>query len=131
MFFIELIIAILNLRIPLKALVYNSFMKYPDEWTQKEFLEHKRDLEKEGVEVVLIDTILSPITKAESEVYNPYELKKHPDGSLFVFYCDSGKATKNRLQEYREKFPTMHCISLKGGRGYWRVNMQLLETDES
>ena len=47
--------------------------------------------------------------------------------SVFVFYCDSGKATSNRLEEYRDKFPTMHCISLKGGRGYWRKNMQLLE----
>ncbi len=102
-------------------------MNYPDEWTQKEFLENKKKLEKEGVKVVLIDTILSPIEKAESVVYNPYELKKYPDGSVFVFYCDSGKATLNRLNEYREKFPNMHCISLKGGRGYWRKNMQLLE----
>lgn len=101
-------------------------MNYPDEWTQKEFLEHKRDLQKEGVRVVLVDTILSPIEKAETILYNPYEMKNYPDGTVFVFYCDSGNATKARLQEYREKFPTMHCISLKGGRGYWRVNMQLL-----
>ena len=106
-------------------------MKYPDEWTQKEFLEHKRDLEKEGVKVVLVDTILSPIEKADTVVYNPYELKNYPDGSVFVFYCDTGKATKNRLEEYREKFPTMHCISLRGGRGYWRTNMQLLEPSDN
>jgi len=102
-------------------------MKYAKEWTQKEFLEHKRDLEKEGIEILLIDTILSPIEKANTIVYNPYELKNHPDGSVFVFYCDSGKATFDRLKEYQEKFPTMHCVSLKGGRGYWRKNMQLLD----
>ena len=102
-------------------------MNYPNEWTQKEFLENKLKLEKEGVEVILIDTILSPMTKADTVVYNPYELSKYPDGSVFVFCCDSGKATSNRLEEYRDKFPTMHCISLKGGRGYWRKNMQLLE----
>ena len=102
-------------------------MNYPDEWTQQEFLENKLKLEKEGVAVVLVDTILSPIEKADTTVYNPYELSKYPDGSVFVFYCDSGKATSNRLEEYKEKFPTMHCISLKGGRGYWRKNMQLLE----
>ncbi len=106
-------------------------MTYPKEWTQKEFLENKQKLEKEGVEVLLIDTILSPIEKAETTVYNPYELKNYPDGSLFVFYCDTGKATMDRLQEYQEKFPTMHCISLKGGRGYWRKNMQLLETPDA
>jgi len=102
-------------------------MKYPDEWTQKEFLEHKHKLEKEGIKVVLVDTILSPIEKVQTEVYNPYELQKYPDGSIFVFYCDSGKMTKSRLKEYKEKFPSMHCISLKGGRSYWRVNMQFLE----
>ena len=106
-------------------------MTYPKEWTQKEFLENKQKLEKEGVVVLLIDTILSPIEKAETTVYNPYELKNYPDGSLFVFYCDTGKATMDRLQEYQEKFPTMHCISLKGGRGYWRKNMQLLETPDA
>lgn len=103
-------------------------MTYADEWTQKEFLTNKQILEKEGVKVVLIDTILSPIEKADSVVYNPHELKSYPDGSVFVFYCDTGKATMDRLGEYKERFPTMHCISLKGGRGYWRKNMQILET---
>ena len=106
-------------------------MTYPDEWTQKEFLENRQKLEKEGIEVVLIDTILSPIEKAKTVVYNPYELKNYPDGSVFVFYCDTGKATLDRLEEYKEKFPNMHCISLKGGRGYWRKNMQLLETPDA
>ena len=100
-------------------------MNYPNEWTQKEYLEHKRQLESEGIAVVLIDTILSPIEKANTTVYNPYELKKYPDGSLFVFYCDSGKATLERLPEYKAKFPTMHCISLRGGRSYWRKNMMI------
>ncbi len=106
-------------------------MTYPNEWTQKEFLENKFRLNKEGVEVVLIDTILSPIEKADTITYNPPMLKNYADGTVFVFYCDSGKATLNRLKEYKEKFPTMHCISLKGGRGYWRKNMQLLEDTPS
>ena len=98
-------------------------MNYPNEWTQKEFLQNKARLEKEGVKVVLIDTILSPIEKADTIVYNPYELGKYPDGSVFVFYCDTGKASLDRLEEYKKKFPTMHCVSLRGGRGYWRKNM--------
>lgn len=102
-------------------------MKYPDEWTQKEFLQNKKRLEAEGVKVVLIDTILSPIDGADTIVYNPYELKNEPEGSIFVFYCDSGKATLNRLGEYKKKFPKQHCISLKGGRGYWRINMSVLD----
>jgi hypothetical protein len=105
-------------------------MNYPNEWTQKEFLENKRRLEKEGVDVILVDTILSPIEKATTITYNPYELKKYRDGSIFVFYCDTGKATLDRLKEYKEKFPKHHCISLRGGRGYWRRNMQLLEPNE-
>ena len=98
---------------------------YADEWTQKEFLIQKRDLEKEGIKVILVDTILSPIQRIESVVYNPYELKNEPEGSVFVFYCDSGKDTYNRLDEYREKFPKHHCISLRGGRGYWRKHLDI------
>ncbi|WP_297482736.1 hypothetical protein [Sulfurimonas sp.] len=105
-------------------------MNYPNEWTQKEFLKNKKKLQKEGVDVVLVDTILSPIEKAETITYNPYEMKKYPDGTVFVFYCDTGKATLNRLKEYREKFPQHHCVSLKGGRGYWRKNMMLLDEND-
>ena len=104
-------------------------MNYPNEWTQKEYLQNKIKLEKQGIKVLLIDTILSPIEKAKTIVYNPYELKNEPEGSVFVFYCDSGKATLNRLKEYKEKFPNNPCISLKGGRGYWRKNMMVLEDD--
>ena len=105
-------------------------MGFADEWTQKEFLENKIKLSKEGIEVVLVDTILSPIDKSDSIVYNPYELNKYPKGSVFVFYCDSGKATLDRLNEYKEKFPDYHCISLKGGRGYWRKNMMILDDND-
>jgi len=106
-------------------------MNYTDEWTQKEFLENKQQLEKEGVEVVLVDTILSPIEKAQTVTYNPFELQKYPEGSVFVFYCDTGKATLDRLKEYKEKFPKHKCVSLKGGRGYWRKNMMLLEKPDN
>ena len=102
-------------------------MNYPKEWTQKEFLQNRKKLQKEGVEVVLIDTILSPIEKAQTILYNPFEMKKYPDGTIFVFYCDTGKATLDRLQEYQKRFPNHICISLKGGRGYWRKNMMLLD----
>jgi hypothetical protein len=106
-------------------------MNYPKEWTQKEFLENKQKLEKEGIDVVLVDTILSPIDKAQTVTYNPHELKKYPKGSVFVFYCDTGKATLDRLNEYKEKFPEYNCISLKGGRGYWRKNMMVIENDDN
>jgi hypothetical protein len=102
-------------------------MKFPSEWTQKEFLQNKKRLEAEGVKVLLIDTILSPIENADTVVYNPYELNKEPHGSVFVFYCDSGKSTLNRLEEYKKRFPLHHCISLKGGRGYWRINMSVFD----
>lgn len=105
-------------------------MEFKDEWTQEEFLKNKKALAKEGVDVILIDTILSPIEKANTLTYNPYEMKKYPKGSVFVFYCDTGKATKERLSEYKAKFPEYNCVSLKGGRGYWRVNMQLMDQDD-
>ena len=101
-------------------------MPYPDEWTQKEYLQNKERLKKDGVEVLLVDTILAKIEKADTITYNPHELKKHPQGSVFVFYCDTGKATLDRLKEYKKRFPNHVCVSLKGGRGYWRKNMSLI-----
>ncbi len=102
---------------------------FPDEWTQEEFLRNKKRLEKEGVKVLLIDTILNPIDHADTIVYNPVLLKDEPEGSVFVFYCDTGKATMDRLKEYKAKFPKQHCLSLKGGRGYWRKHFQILDED--
>ncbi len=99
--------------------------EFPDEWTQEQFLREKNRLADEGVKVLLIDTILTPIEKADTVVYNPYELQQETEGSVFVFYCDTGKGTLERLKEYRAKFPKHHCISLRGGRGYWRKNMQI------
>ncbi len=94
-----------------------------DEWTQRDYLSNKRDLESRGVSVLLVDTILNPIDGAESILYNPPLLREMPSGTVFVFYCDSGKGTYSRLKEFRSKFPNHVCISLRGGRGYWRQNL--------
>ncbi|MDD5717367.1 MAG: hypothetical protein PHW64_06140 [Sulfuricurvum sp.] len=96
-----------------------------DEWTQEEYLRNKQALESQGVKVLLIDTILNPIEGTETVVYAPPLLKNEPAGSVFVFYCDTGKSTKERLKEFRTKFPNHVCISLRGGRGYWRKNLRV------
>jgi hypothetical protein len=96
-----------------------------DEWTQQEFLTNKQELSKQGVKVLLVDTILNPIEGTQAVVYSPPLLKNEPKGSVFVFYCDTGKGSKERLGEFRKKFPDHVCISLRGGRGYWRKNYQV------
>lgn len=101
-----------------------------DEWTQQELYKYSKELEDINVKVVLIDTILKPLQNIETITYNPYEMNEYPEGTVFVFYCDSGKTTKERLRFYRHKFPNYKCISLRGGRGYWRPNFQLLEEIE-
>jgi hypothetical protein len=101
-----------------------------DEWTQKEFLQNKRELERKGIKVILIDTILKPIDYTETMIYNPYEMELLPSDTVFVFYCDTGKTTKERLEYYKKKFPKHKCISLRGGRGYFRPNYQLLDENE-
>ncbi len=98
-----------------------------DEWTQQELFKYTNELDKEGIKVVLIDTILKPLEKIETITYNPYEMAEYPKGTVFVFYCDTGKTTKERLDFYKKKFPEYKCVSLRGGRGYWRPNYQLLE----
>ncbi|MBN2870077.1 MAG: hypothetical protein JXK04_03885 [Campylobacterales bacterium] len=96
-----------------------------DEWTQQEYLRYRKELEEQGVKVLLIDTILNPIDGAETVLYSPPLLRSEPEGSVFVFYCDSGKSSRERLREFRSKFPNHVCISLRGGRGYWRKNLQV------
>ncbi len=95
-----------------------------DEWTQKEYLHNKQLLEAQGVKVVLVDTILNSIEGTQTVTYSPPLLKQEPEGSVFVFYCDTGKSSRERLAEFRAKFPGHVCISLKGGRGYWRKYLQ-------
>ena len=102
-----------------------------DEWTQQEFLKNKNELEKNGTKVVLIDTILKPIDNVETMVYNPPLMKQFPQNSVFVFYCDTGKTTKERLEYYKKKFPSHKCISLKGGRAYFRPNLRFYKKDEN
>jgi hypothetical protein len=90
------------------------------EWSQSEYLKYKKAYEKKGIQTLLIDTINAPIDGTETILYNPYELHKYPKGTFFVFYCDTGKSTLERLNEFKQKFPGKNCISLRGGRGYWR-----------
>lgn len=98
-----------------------------DEWTQEELLKYTKELEKDGYKVVLVDTILKPLENIETITYNPYEMELMDEKTVFVFYCDTGKATKERLNFYRKKLPNHKCISLRGGRGYWRPNFKILE----
>lgn len=98
-----------------------------DEWTQVELLKNKKLLEKDGIKVIIVDTILKPLDNLEVIIYNPYEMNLYPKDTVFVFYCDTGKSTKERLSYYKKKFPNHKCISLKGGRAYFRPNFKLLE----
>ncbi|MEV9594048.1 hypothetical protein AB0W31_06475 [Aliarcobacter butzleri] len=103
------------------------FLKY--EWTQEELFRNKKILEKEGVKVVVIDTILKPLETIETITYNPYEMNNYPKNTVFVFYCDTGKTTKERIGYYKKKFPNYKCVSLKGGRAYFRPNFQLSDDE--
>ncbi|MCT7911178.1 hypothetical protein N5912_05020 [Arcobacter lacus] len=100
-----------------------------DEWTQEELFKNKKILEKEGIKVVVIDTILKPLETIETITYNPYEMNNYPKNTVFVFYCDTGKTTKERIGYYKKKFPNYKCVSLKGGRAYFRPNFQLSDDE--
>ena len=92
-------------------------------------IRNKKILEKEGIKVVVIDTILKPLETIETITYNPYEMNNYPKNTVFVFYCDTGKTTKERIGYYKKKFPNYKCVSLKGGRAYFRPNFQLSDDE--
>jgi uncharacterized radical SAM superfamily protein len=102
-----------------------------DEWTQQELLKNKNELEKKGIKVILIDTILKPIENIKTMLYNPPLMQELSENTVFVFYCDTGKTTKERLEYYKKKFPKHRCVSLKGGRGYFRPNLQFFEKSDN
>ena len=95
-----------------------------DQWTQREFLDNKKILNENNVDVYLIDTILETIEGMDTTTYNPHQMSNIEKESVFVFYCYSGKTTLKRLGEYKKKFPKHHCISLKGGKSYWDKSMK-------
>ena len=95
------------------------------EWSQEEYLKQKKLNEAKGIQTILVDTVNVPIEGAQSVLYNPYELQNYPEGTVLVFYCDTGKTTRERLEEYQKRFPDKTCISLRGGRGYWRRACQI------
>ena len=101
-----------------------------DEWTQQELFKYTEELKKKNISVVLVDTILKPLEKIKTITYNPFEMSLMSKGTVFVFYCDTGKTTKERLSFYKKQFPDYKCISLRGGRGYWRPNYQLFEKSD-
>lgn len=90
------------------------------EWSQEEYLRNKKKYQDKGIETVLVDTVNTPIEGTNTVLYNPYELSNYPENTVLVFYCDTGKTTLDRLPEYQKRFPDKTCISLRGGRGYWR-----------
>lgn len=92
------------------------------EWTQQDYYRQKKRLGEKGIDVILVDTIANPIEGADTVLYNPYELKRYPAGTVFLFYCDTGKNTRERLREFQRRFPDQTCVSLRGGRSYWRKN---------
>ena len=102
-----------------------------DELTQQELYLYKKEIEKKGFKIVLVDTILKPLENIKTVLYNPIELSKMSTNTQFVFYCDTGKTSKERLPFYRLKFPNHHCFSLKGGRAYWRPNYSLQKKSSS
>ena len=93
------------------------------EWSQEEYLYYKEMNKQKGIQTLLIDTINTPIEGTSTILYNPFELKNYPSDTIFVFYCDTGKSTHERLHEYQKKFPDKRCVSLRGGRGYWRKTL--------
>lgn len=90
------------------------------EWSQEEYFRQKRSNKEKGIQTLLVDTINKPIEGADTILYNPYELKQYPKQTVLVFYCDTGKSTLERLKEFQQRFPDKYCVSLRGGRGYWR-----------
>lgn len=93
------------------------------ELTQKELFQVMDELAEEGVETVLVDTILKPLPGFPTMKLNPPEMKKMKPGTLFVFYCDTGKTTMERLSAFQRQFPDHRVASLRGGRAYWRETL--------
>ena len=90
--------------------------------TRHEYFENKKELEKQGIKVVLVDMINHPVENAIPISNDIFFGNKYPKWTVFVLYCHSGGSSGYVQMQLKGQVPQYHIINLDGG-----INMYNLQ----
>ena len=86
-----------------------------DSWTWAQYASHKKELEAQGIQVVLVDMIGHPVEGAIPISNEMFFGNVYPAGTYFILYCHSGGSSGYVQKQLREKVPQYHIVNMEGG----------------
>ena len=89
--------------------------KSTDKWTRTEYFENKKDLEAQGVKVVLVDMINHPVEWAVPISNEMFAGNHYPEGTVFCLYCHSGWSSGYVQMQLKPQLPQYTIINIDGG----------------
>lgn len=89
-------------------------------WSWSEYFEKRRELEKEGIQVFLVDMINHPVL-GSTPISNDLFETPHPEGTYFALYCHSGGSSGALQKQLSKMFPQYHIVNIMGGIGLYKA----------
>lgn len=92
-----------------------------DQWTWTEYFEHRKRLESDGIQVVLVDMIHHPLEDSVEISNELFFSNNYPEGTYFVLYCHSGGSSGYVQMQLKPQLPQYHIINMLGGIGMYEM----------
>lgn len=92
-----------------------------DSWTRGEYFANKKELEKEGIQVVLVDMIGHPVEGAIPASNEIFFGNEYPKNTYFVLYCHSGGSSGYVQKQLKEKLPQYNIVNMEGGTYAYQI----------
>lgn len=91
-------------------------------WSWSEFHQHRHELERQGIQVYLVDMIHHPV-QGSTPISNELFESAHPDGTYFALYCHSGGSSGALQKQLAQMFPQYHIVNIAGGIGLYEPEL--------
>ncbi len=89
--------------------------KSTDKWTRTEYFTNKKELESQGINVVLVDMINHPIDWSVPISNEIFFGNQYPEGTYFILYCHSGWSSGYVQMQLKPQLPQYNIINMDGG----------------
>lgn len=98
--------------------------KSTDRRTWTEYFEQKKNLEAQGVKVILVDMINHPVEGAVPISNDMFFGNQYPEGTYFILYCHSGGSSGHVQMQLKPQLPQYHIINMDGGIHMYRLQQR-------
>lgn len=88
-------------------------------WT--EYFDYKKQLESDGIQVILVDMIWYPVEHAVPISNELFFSNTYPKGTYFAFYCHSGWSSGYVQMQLTPLLPQYNFINIAGGIGMYAL----------